>query len=134
MEQDPEFDPATEQDMQDTADAFHGKVGLLNNEVIGDYDKDDLMKQVAKNLSMDHDDVISVIEEAFAVTKAAVIKHDRVIYRGFGSLRLKKHAPESGKDPGGNAYEVGERLSVEFNAGGDFKSQITLAKGLPAIS
>jgi len=129
-----EFDPATGQDMQDTADAFHGKVGLLNNEVIGDYDKDDMIRQVSKNLGRDHDVVVSIIEEAFAVTKAAVIKHDRVIYRGFGSLRLKTHAAESGKDPQGEKYEVGERLSVEFNAGGDFKSQITLAKGLPAIS
>ena len=129
-----EFDPATGQDMQDTADAFNGKVGTLNNEVLGDYDKDDLIRQVSKNLGINHDEVVSVIEEAFSVTKAAVIKHDRVIYRGFGSLRLKTHAAESGKDPQGEKYEVGERLSVEFNAGGAFKSQITLSKGLPAIS
>jgi len=133
MEQDPEFDPATDQDMSDTAAAFLNNSEALSYEIVGDYDKNDLIRQFTKNAGVTPDNAHAFVDEVLRIMAAATIKHGRIILRGFGSLYLQNHAPESGIDPHGKSYEVGARISVEFKAGGGFKSAIVKQKGVKAI-
>lgn len=133
MEQDPEFDPSTDQDMSDTWAAFWGDPGTLSNVVEGDYDKNDLIRQFSKNMGIPLEKCPEFVDEVLRIMAAATIKHGRIILRGFGSMYLQNHAPESGIDPQGKPYEVGARISVEFKAGGGFKSAIVKQKGVKAI-
>jgi len=133
MEQDPEFDPATDQDMSDTAAAFLNNSEALSYEIVGDYDKNDLIRQFTKNAGVTPDNAHAFVDEVLRIMAAATIKHGRIILRGFGSMHLQEHAPESGTDPNGNPYEVGARISVEFKASGAFKAAILAAKGVPGI-
>lgn len=133
IEKTQEFDPSTDQDMSDTWAAFIGEQGVLSYEIVGDYDKNDLIRQFAKNESYQPASAARIVDEVLRIMVAATIKHDRIIIRGFGSLYLQEHAPESGIDPNGKPYEVGKRISVEFKASGAFKAAILAAKGVPGI-
>lgn len=140
IEKTQEFDPSTDQDMSDTWAAFigdketlAGENGQLSYEIVGDYDKNDLIRQFRKNASVTHDNAHAFVDETLRIMAAATIKHGRIILRGFGSLYLQEHAPESGIDPNGNPYEVGRRISVEFKASGAFKAAILAEKGVPGI-
>ncbi len=133
MEEEEEFDPATGQDMSDTWAAFNGNKEILSLPVVGDYDKTDLILQFKENATVTPDNAAKFVNVMLETMKAAVIKHDRIILRGFGSLYLQEHAPESGIDPNGKPYEVGKRISVEFKASGAFKAAILAEKGVPGI-
>ena len=133
IDQTQEFDPSTDQDMSDTAAAFLNNSETLSYEIEGDYDKNDLTRQFAKNEGVNHDNASAFVDTILEIMAAATIKHGRIILRGFGSLYLQEHAPESGIDPNGKPYEVGKRISVEFKAGGAFKAAILAAKGVPGI-
>lgn len=132
IEKTQEFDPATDQDMSETWAAFIGE-DVLTYEVNGDYDKNDLIRQFTRNAGVNADNAHSFVDEVLRIMAAATIKHGRIILRSFGSMYLQKHAPESGIDPHGRPFEVGERISVEFKAGGGFKSAIVKEKGVKAI-
>ncbi len=133
IEKTQEFDPATDQDMSDTAAAFLNNSETLSYEITGDYDKNDLTRQFAKNEGVNHDNASAFVDSILEIMAAATIKHGRIILRGFGSLYLQEHAPESGIDPNRKPYEVGKRISVEFKASGAFKAAILAAKGVPGI-
>lgn len=133
IEKTQEFDPSTDQDMSDTWSAFINDKEALSYEIKGDYDKNDLIRQFTRNAGVNADNAHSFVDEVLRIMAAATIKHDRIILRGFGSLYLHEHAPESGIDPNGKPYEVGKRISVEFKASGAFKAAILAAKGVPGI-
>lgn len=128
-----QFDPSVDQDMSDTWAAFIGDQETLSYEIVGEYDKNDLIRQFRKNASVAPDNAHAFVDEVLRIMAAATIKHGRIILRGFGTMSLQTHAPESGIDPSGKPYEVGERISVEFKAAGAFKKAILEAKGVPGI-
>ena len=99
----------------------------------GEYDKNDLMRQVAHNVGMNTAVVEAVTEEVIRVIRAAIAKHGRIEIFGLGSFSKKKLAPKSGVDPKGNPYSVGERGQIEFNAAEKFCRELETADGINYI-
>ena len=119
--------------MSDTWAAFIGDRSALTLPVTGDYDKTDLILQFKENAIVTPANAHKFVDEVLRIMACATIKHGRIILRGFGTMSLQTHAPESGIDPSGKPYSVGERISVEFKAAGAFKKAILEAKGVPGI-
>lgn len=121
------------EDEQEDIGAFVPDHETLTLPVTGDYDKTDLILQFKENAVVTADNAHAFVDEVLRIMAAATIKHGRIILRGFGTMSLQTHAPESGIDPNGKPYSVGERISVEFKAAGAFKKAILEAKGVPGI-
>ncbi len=51
----------------------------------------------------------------------------------FGSFRLKRLAPLNGKLPDGTPFDVGERITVEFNPGPEVRAAVEAVTGLKCI-
>jgi len=99
----------------------------------GEYDKNDLMRQVAHNVGMNTAVVEAVTEEVIRVMRAATAKYGRIEILGFGSFSKKGLAPKSGVDVNGNPYSVGKRGKVRFRAAEKFCKELEAADGINYI-
>lgn len=112
----------------DTTDQSHIKQNIMNK-----FDLNDLRRAVVKTTGANPDVVSDVLDAAFEATRNAVCEHGSVSIHGFGSFHTRILPGESGADPHGNEYEVGERITVDFNPFKKFREELEAAKGITAI-
>jgi nucleoid DNA-binding protein len=77
--------------------------------------------------------VESVMNAALEIIQRELPLRGYAQFHGFGSFRMQKLPAESGVTPQGEPYEVGERLTVQFNPGFLFREDIQKITGTPAI-
>lgn len=103
------------------------------DDIQGDADLRELTAIAADVVGMEHDDAKRLIHAFLNEIQAQTAKRGYVTLHGFGSFSIKELAPDSGNDPHGNPFNVGKRLTAEFNPFAEFRKAISDATGLPAI-
>lgn len=105
--------------------------------VQGTFDKNELINlvfnQTADTVGASKADVAAIVDEAFDVIQKQLPLFGYAQFHGFGSFRMQKLPAESGVTPQGEPYEIGERLTVQFNPGFLFREDIQKITGTPAI-
>ena len=97
------------------------------------FDKSELVAIVSAETGFDRDVVRKVSDKLFETIIDQVCLLGYAEMHGFGSFKLKKHAPVSGIAPSGKQYDSPERLSIDFNAFIQFRSALEALTQTPVI-
>lgn len=87
--------------------------------------KSELIKALADDAKIAHEDAISVVNIFFDSMRKAILDGNRVEIRGFGSFKIKEYGGYSGRNPktGQTVSVIPKRLPF-FRAGKDLKEFI----------
>lgn len=99
----------------------------------GNFDRSELYTLIHDDTGQLRSDIDEVFKSA---TRNLIEKVSELGYAevdGFGSFRVVELAPESGIGPQGNPYDVGKRVTVEFNPFKEFRDKLEALTGYPAI-
>lgn len=99
----------------------------------GVYDLGELIQETAEAAGCLHNEVDHILKTAFDILAAKIAENGSAQVHKFGSFKTRVLPAESGTDPNGNPYEVGERVTIEFNPFKSFRERLTAESGLPAI-
>lgn len=102
--------------------------------IIKNLDRREITAMVAHDTHLPEKTVAKVLSEFFVALISGVALKEYAELEGLGSFRVKRIAAESGTDPHGNPYSVGERVTVEFNPFEPFRDEVERITGLPCIA
>ena len=84
--------------------------------------KEELVKEVAKQTKMSQKDVADIIAATVEVIQNTVAKEDKVTLVGFGTFEARKRAARTGRNPQtGKAIQIEAKTVPAFSAGKKFK-------------
>ena len=101
-------------------------------------DLSELIRAAAQDAKMDREDVARAVNFFLAKLTRGIAENDYAIVDGLGSFRLVIRKPRKGLLPRigevlGKPFDVGPRITVEFNANKEFRDLIAQVKNIPAI-
>lgn len=108
-------------------------------EIIKNLDRTELERIVQNDTKFPLADIHKMTTAFFAALRNGVAISGYAEIHGLGSFKVKRHAPKKGKTPPkegeqeGAPYEVGERVSVEFNAFEEFREEVGTVAGVECI-
>ena len=84
--------------------------------------KDELVKEVAKNAQVSQKATSDVITATLAAIQASVAKGKKVTLVGFGTFEARKRAARTGRNPQtGAKIKIAAKTAPVFSAGKKFK-------------
>ena len=103
------------------------------SEIVKKFDLSEMSQMVSEQTDVYNNLVQQVLTSFFDILAQGVALKEYGEVHGLGSFRIVKLKPESGIDPQGNAYSVGERVKVEFNPFEPFREKVEATTGLKCI-
>jgi len=105
---------------------------IANNET-GRFDRRELVLSIVHELGISFAEIDEITACLFRVLREQISKKQYVEIHKFGSFRVKSLAAEQGLTPNGTAYQVGERVTVDFNPFKALRDEVTAKTGYPSV-
>jgi len=97
------------------------------------FDLSDLIHATVAETNEPLNVVDEIVKSALAILRKEVTARGYVELDGFGSFSTREIAAEKGHLPHGGEYEVGKRITVDFNPFIKFRDELEAFHGEPAI-
>lgn len=112
----------------------HSPINNENMQVIEkNFDLNELSHLIVAETGESLETVSGVLDAAFDVLRRQISERGYAALHGFGSFRIRELEAESGTDPHGNEYNVGKRVTVDFNPHKVFRDELEKTTGTSAI-
>lgn len=105
---------------------------VANNET-GRFDRRELVLSVVHELGISFAEIDEITACVFRVLREQIAAKHYVEIHKFGSFRIKTLAAEQGLTPSGVPYNVGERVTVDFNPFKALRDELTKNTDIPAV-
>ncbi len=87
--------------------------------------KSELIEKIAERIDIPKKQAYEVVNAIFDAMKEALLEHDRIELRGFGSFSIREYDSRMGRNPRtGEKVHVDSKKSVHFKVGKELRERV----------